>query len=83
MATTNGRPLYVPAPFLSIAAYAKVVNESVETVRRDVESGVLPTFQQGRGKKRFINMIALTKIADNLSEEVQPWDKPQLITTNS
>lgn len=83
MATTNGRPLYVPAPFLSVAAYAEMVNESLDTVRRDIESGVLPTFQQGRGKKRFINMMALTKMADNLSEEVQPWDKPQLTNTNS
>jgi|GEM_PF-2795477 len=84
MATTNGKPFLVPAPFLSVAAYAELVNESIDTVRRDIESGAIPTFQQGKGKKRFINMVALTKLADDLSESVKPWNQPQLVSsTNS
>ena len=81
MATTNGKPLYVPAPFLSVAAYAELTNESIDTVRRDVESGVIPTFQQGKGKKRFINIVALTKLADSLSENEKPWNQPQLVSS--
>jgi len=83
MATTNGRPLYVPAPFLSVAAYAQMVNESLDTVRRDIESGVIPTFQQGKGKKRFINMVALTKMADDTNETAEPWNQPQHIQSST
>lgn len=80
MATLNASPLYIPAPFLSVAAYAKQVGESVETVRRDIETGAIPTFQQGKGKKRFVNMVALTKLAESLCDEEKPWNKPELLT---
>jgi len=72
-------PILIDTPFLDIAAYAQRTHQSVETVRRDIESGLIPVYQQAKGKKRLVNMIALAKIADSLCEPLEPWNHPQQV----
>ena len=72
--------ILIDTPFLSIKEYARRTNQAQETVRKDIESGVIPYYQQDKGKKRFVNMIALAKLANSLCEPLEPWNQPQQVS---
>ena len=73
-------PILIDTPFLDIAEYARRTNQSIDTVRRDIETGLIPIYQQAKGKKRLVNMIALAKIADSLCPALEPWNHPQQVS---
>jgi len=72
--------ILIDTPFLSTKEYARRTNQAIETVRKDIESGVIPYYQQAKGKKRFVNMIALAKLADSLCEPLEPWNQPHQVS---
>lgn len=73
--------IVIDTPFLSIKEYARRTNQAVDTVRKDIESGLIPVYQQAKGKKRLVNMIALARIADSLCAPLEPWNQPHQVAS--
>ena len=71
--------IYIDTPFLSIPEYARRTGQAVKTIRNDIDTGLLPTYQRAKGAKHLINMVALAQIAASKSEQLEPWNNPQQI----
>lgn len=77
MATVN---IQLDTSFLSVREYARRHGENQKTVENDIKSGLIPTFQLGKGKKHMVNMVALAHMAASQIEANEPWNQPQQIT---
>lgn len=78
MATVN---IQMDSSFLPVEEFARRQGVSVLTVSNDIKSGLIPTFQMGKGKKHMVNMVALAHRAASQIENTEEWNQPQTIAS--
>jgi hypothetical protein len=71
--------IYIDTPFLSISEYARRTGQAVKTIRNDIDTGLLPTYQRAKGAKHLINMVVLAQIAASKAPPLEPWNRPQKV----